>query len=400
MLGASIYILVGTRSSSANGPLGMILSTSANSVIGKLARDDNPLYVKPYSWLIADFIRGAFGNEFSMGIARLVKRGIANPLKLRKLVTEEVVRHNIGRELNKLYHSRGNKRSWNPRGIDIFSEDWDNLVILDALRYDAMRAAIDRRGLEWNITSRISRGSQTPEWLYANFAGRQLYDVVYVSASAMPQYLGVENGDSKRQQRYGFNLDVHELRNIWMDPPEQAVETFIERDEADMVLPAETMIEPALEAVEDHPDKRILIHITQPHDPYLGETGRSLYDDVDAPWQAKLTGDLNVPVSTLREAYRENVDMAVEAAAELVEKMPGKTVVSSDHGEHLLDRAGPIPTREFLHPDKVYTDELVKVPWVEFEGRRREITAEPPVAQADETKNRTTEEQLNALGYL
>ncbi|NHN60121.1 MULTISPECIES: hypothetical protein [Halorussus] len=336
-----------------------------------------------------------------MEIGRFVKRGLLNPLKIRKVLTHKSVRRNVGREVNKIYHSRANQRPWNPVGIDIFAEDWDNLIILDACRHDAMQNAIKRHNLDWNLDSRISRGSQTPEWLYANFSNRQLHDVVYVTASSMPHYLGVQNPTTPRQHEYGFNLDVHDLINVWASPPEEAIDTYVDRAEIDVVLPAKSMIEPAVNAVEEYPDKRIIVHIVQPHDPYWGETGQQLHKQSASPWHDKLDGTLDEPVEKLREAYRENVDLAVNAAKTISKQISGKTVISADHGEYLYERSSPIPVREVLHPNKTYTDVLVKVPWVELEDERREVLEEQPVKDyRREQKNGKTQEQLAALGYI
>jgi hypothetical protein len=75
----------------------------------------------------------------------------------------------IAREMNILYHSRLRTRRFNPHGIDIFEEDWDNLIILDACRYDALRAVLPEYDLDGALESRISRGSATPEFLRGCF---------------------------------------------------------------------------------------------------------------------------------------------------------------------------------------------------------------------------------------
>jgi len=58
-----------------------------------------------------------------------------------------VVRHTVGRRINTLYHSRLGSRIGNPQGIDIFGQDWDNLIILDARRYDEFSKAKRRHQL-------------------------------------------------------------------------------------------------------------------------------------------------------------------------------------------------------------------------------------------------------------
>ncbi|MFC7028075.1 hypothetical protein ACFQH8_12520 [Halomicroarcula sp. GCM10025710] len=86
------------------------------------------------------------------------------------------------REVNRLYHTRLGRQTGNPRGIDIFEEDWDNLLILDACRYDMFE---EQHSLPGRLESRISKSSHTSEFLQSNFADRDLRDTVYVTASPM-----------------------------------------------------------------------------------------------------------------------------------------------------------------------------------------------------------------------
>lgn len=70
---------------------------------------------------------------------------------------------------------------YNTRGTDIFEDEgWDNLVILDACRYDAFSEQTPSRG---TLESRESRGSASEQFIQGNFTGKTLYDVVYVSAN-------------------------------------------------------------------------------------------------------------------------------------------------------------------------------------------------------------------------
>jgi hypothetical protein len=80
--------------------------------------------------------------------------------------------------------------------------------------------------------------------------------------------------------------------------------------------------------------------------------------------------------------------------------LPGKTVVSSDHGELLGERLSPIPLRAYGHPMGIYMDELVKIPWhVHETGNRKRILAEPPSERLDMDEGEV-ESQLRNLGYV
>lgn len=67
-------------------------------------------------------------------------------------------------------------------GIDIFERDWDNLIILDACRFDIFARVNE---IEGSLEAVRSRGSSTSEFIRENFAGRQFYDTVFVSSNTM-----------------------------------------------------------------------------------------------------------------------------------------------------------------------------------------------------------------------
>ena len=82
-------------------------------------------------------------------------------------------------KMNKLW-GRTVVGEMNPEGIDVFAEDWDNLIILDACRKDALEQMIELDGV---FESRISRGTSTLHFLQSNFQDRILHDAVYVTAN-------------------------------------------------------------------------------------------------------------------------------------------------------------------------------------------------------------------------
>jgi hypothetical protein len=87
-------------------------------------------------------------------------------------------------------------------------------------------------------------------------------------------------------------------------------------------------------------------------------------------------------------------------------ELPGKSVVTSDHGQLIGERGFPVPFKEYGHPNGIYSEELVKVPWHVYQnGKRKGIIAESPEKATYETKDSDeldakTEEHLKNLGYL
>jgi len=294
-----------------------------------------------------------------------VRRGLENPAY-------------FGRELNRLYHRRFYQCDFNPDGVAVVDEDWDNLVILDACRYDDFA---DLHTLPGELQARESRGSHTVEFLQGNFAGRQLLDTVYVTAS--PQFHFKQ-----------IDAQFHAVENVWDSEHWDA--------DAGTVRP-ETMADCTRSMVERYPNKRLIIHFVQPHYPFIGEEsgfGGSLTDSeaIDI-WGRLMKGTAEVSPTAIRRAYRQNLETALPSVRETLDALNGRTVVTADHGNMFGERATPFPIREWGHPPGVYTEQLVRVPWLVHEGERRDIRASSAIASETGAESDPTE-QLRQLGYL
>lgn len=329
-------------------------------------------------------------------------RPIYSLKRVPSLVTDKAFRHSVGRRLNQVWHTKNSTYQYNKDGVDIFEEDWDNLVILDSCRFDYFKEAKQTHNLPGRLEHRTSRGSQTPEWLKANFDGKTLHDTVYVSASVIPYHVGVENfqDGTPFQQKYSFKLDVHDLVNLWEDPPTEAIEVYNESRIADYVIPADVTANRAIKIQENYPNKRMIIHIVPPHLPYLGPTGEDIHKESATPWMDTYNGKHSFSYETLEQAYHENVDHAVSAAKQLISELVGKTVVTADHGEFLFDRSSPLPVMEYLHPAQTYVDELVKIPWLIVDSNERKSIEPDPPKNISGTDQSDSHKQLEALGYL
>lgn len=300
-----------------------------------------------------------------------LRRALANPAR-------------IGLECNRLYHHRGHLRDYNPAGTDVFEEDWDALIVLDACRYDLFARRSTLPGI---LETRRSRGSSTVEFLRGNVADRDLRDTVYVTAN--PQL-----------HRYRDELDArfHEVVHVWMEDGWN--------EEHGTVLP-ETTTEYAREAAERYPNKRLLVHYLQPHYPFIDadmEFDRGHVDetgDEDVFWLRLTDGRLDVDPSTIWDAYARNLDRALPHVESLLSALEGRTVVTSDHGNMIGERAFPLPMRIWGHPKGIHLDPLVTVPWLVVDGgRRREIVAEDSTADERAVADEIVTDRLADLGYV
>lgn len=305
-----------------------------------------------------------------------VKRG------LRRGVDTPAV---FAREFNRLYHRRLFGRDFNTRGVDIPEADWDNLLLLDACRYDCFRLHHDLPG---RLEHRESRGSHTVEFLKANFGGRDLMDTVYVTSS--PQLY---------RWREDIDAQFHAVTHVWKAEGWDA--------EYNTVLPR-TMGKYAREAAEEYPHKRLIVHFMQPHYPFIKRgrelsTGRLMDPDgtEEDLWGKLMRDELDVSKDYLWDAIRDNLKAVLPTVETLLEDLPGRTVVTSDHGNMVGERSSPIPVREWGHPPGIYTEELVTVPWLVYEkGPRKEVFEESQTSSNDSIAEETVTNRLQELGYV
>jgi hypothetical protein len=270
-------------------------------------------------------------------------------------------------------------------GIDIIDEDWDTLILLDACRVDDFREAHQLSG---RLETRISRGVDSNQFVQRNFLDRELHDTVYVTANPHVNRL---NGD--------------EFHKTITDP--------IERFDPDIgAVRSEIVTEAAIRAHREYPNKRIIVHFMQPHDPPLGNTAERLREEYqisgpisdDTPSDQDrimdLVADGEITTDEARTAYRETLKIVLEEVESLLNMISGKVVISADHGEHFGEQPYPLLGELYEHYRNPRTIELCKVPWFITDGStRRNITAGEAEADTSTVAEETITEQLEALGY-
>jgi len=273
----------------------------------------------------------------------------------------------------------------------VIAEDWDNLVILDACRYDLFADVLEDHPLPGTLSTRIAMDSGTPGFLSSNFGGGTFHETVYVTANP---YVDT---DLDRDR-------FHAVDSVWRDGWDTELGT---------VRP-ETMVERVLAAAETYPDKRIVAHFLQPHAPFVGETrlgeretfairqialGESGARRRDrTPFERLGAGELTH--EEVWRAYRDNLDVAFPAVERLLGSLPGRTAVTADHGNAFGEFAKPFPIRVYGHPLGILIPALIEVPWlVSDNGERKAIRAAEPDDDRTTTEDESTD-RLRALGYV
>lgn len=261
--------------------------------------------------------------------------------------------------------------------VDYRNEDWDNLIVLDACRYDTFEK---KNTLEGELSKVYSNASHTWNFLKNNFRNDNS-DTVYVTGSPMTT---------------GYEKYFHKLIHVWKDNW---------NDEKRTVLPKD-ITEAALKASKDFPDKKLIVHYMQPHYPFIGDKADDIdvmgsfeYGSRDEPsiWERMQFEDLDR--DKVIEAYEQNLEVAMPEVERLVEELEGKTVVTADHGNVFGKKIGLSPMKVFGHPMGVADRELRSVPWLEIDSTdRREVKSEENESDNDH-EDEEIKEKLADLGY-
>jgi len=287
------------------------------------------------------------GRQRGIALYDLPKRLLANLQERGVAGTADALSRLVGAEI---WHRFGT-------GIDVMRADWDNLIILDALRGDICREYAPD---DWNVETVQSPATHSWSYMTKQYGNRDLHDTVMISA----------------------NPFVNDL------PPSTFYALYYVRPDDGSVSRPSEVTEVALDAIVTHPSKRVVIHYMQPHGPYLHRDDPYPQYPFD---RARRTGDLEA----LRADYVANYRLVQSSVIDLLPHLRGLTVVTADHGEALGESYRGL--RRFEHGHAI--PEVYRVPWVEFtNGKRRVITAEAPLQQIaiDEDQRR---QQLAALGY-
>lgn len=270
-------------------------------------------------------------------------------------------------------------------GIDVMRKDWDNLILLDACRYDLFKECTTFKG---DLSREVSQGYNSWDFIQENFEGRQLHDTVYVTANPHVELLDED-----------VFYTIESVLDKW-DP------------QTGTVLPQD-VTEAATNAQDEYPNKRLIVHYMQPHMPHLGETAKGYDEKVGVSgWDQflfheelgrkkegtslfQLYHQGQVSRSELIQSYKETLKIAESHVKELVNELTGKTVVSSDHGENL----GGSPYGISLTGHTQESKECRFVPWLELPfDERKSITEDPPIG-FEHLADEIVQNRLADLGY-
>jgi hypothetical protein len=282
-------------------------------------------------------------------------------------------------------------------GTNVFSRDWDVLVILDTCRVDALQEASNE--YKWlppgdKIGSIFSTGSATKEWIAATFTERyreEIENTVYVTSTSQSKRVLEDRVFPEDQEGIWAPTNwqtveataLHELVNAW----EYA------RPEIGFGLHPAILTDIAIEEYRTREPDRMIVHFAHPHHPFGLDAvmeNREMTMAEEKPFDYLMQGGNRDEVW---ELYMRKLEIALPYVGRLLSAVDApKAVISADHG----DAFGEFSF--YSHPFCAPIPSIRKVPWAEFE-RPGEDDYEPRFDRSLTTKKRGAETLLRDLGY-
>lgn len=227
--------------------------------------------------------------------------------------------------------------------LDIFEEEWDNIILIDSCRQDIFEEITGYEG------KRVSKASSTPGYIHRNFSAGSFNDIVYIAAN--PQF-----GDDRFRELTG--RDPEEVFHAIFQP------FYDDWDTDDNCIKGEPVIRDIRTAKKLFPDKKIFVHFLQPHHPFLKKDFDTFGMKQDFTknyknsyvWKEVRKG--NISEEELLDGYKKNIRYARKFFEEAAEILEGTTYLTSDHG-NLVGEQG-----QYGHPANRKEKPLREVPWV------------------------------------
>lgn len=275
---------------------------------------------------------------------------------------------------------------------DIYEDEWDILVVLDACRYDYLEKKY-QNFFDGELKQRKSKASNTGEWLSKTFADQ--YNFTYISSNPYINSFGLSLKECNPKFDYNWKATDHfsKIIDVWFNRWDQEIGT---------VLPKEVNM--AYFKNKKDGNKKIL-HYLQPHLPYLSRDSIGSWENTffrikrKAGKQKEITkrlsrwirprlrnylGKMNYwklrrilglkprnPFENawrkqdnkeLKKHYEKNLETVLETVKNLVEEINKKIIITADHGESFGEKG------IWGHPPEKETKALKTVPWLKIDS--------------------------------
>lgn len=297
-------------------------------------------------------------------------------------------------------------------GTNILDRDWDVCIILDTCRVDALRRVADEYDFLTDVSSVLSLGGSSPEWMINTFDVSRR-DVLgrtgYLTANAWtervlfdrlrPQNKYSDFSILRRLVRFGhWDLidpdHLARLEKIWEYVPteDQLTEDMDPGDQMPGGAPPRYVTDRAISVARSGDCDRLILHYMQPHAPYVSavvNNDRELKTAESEPFEfLRETGDRQ----RVWEAYLDELRYVLDSVAVLLRNLSAdKVVITADHGEAFGEWGVYNHWSGSVHPH------VRRVPWAVTSAT--DTGSYEPEVDMTRREDQSVDDQLKALGY-
>jgi hypothetical protein len=282
-------------------------------------------------------------------------------------------------------------------GENVFTREWDVLIVLDTCRFDALQLMSNEYDFLNNISSIYSVGGASVEWIMCTFSQRfadKISSTAYLSNNPYAEKVLEESFlihpevpslkfDTVKAERLGA------LEHIWKY---KGLEREATAGHAEGYIPPRYVTDRGIAVGRTNKYNRIILHYMQPHSPYTSNAikqGRELEIHERHPFDyLRKGGERNIVFGSYLDDLRNVLD---EIEILLKNINAEKVVISADHGEAFGEYNGYAHTMGSLNPF------VRKVPWANTTATDQHTRI--PEIEPTESSKRDIDELLAALGY-
>lgn len=281
-------------------------------------------------------------------------------------------------------------------GMNMYSQDWDLMIILDTCRVDALKQLSSEYSYLNDISSIWSVGSSTPEWTINTFNKNNLEEInktAYIVSSGYAGYV-------IRDRIFHPNKDI-EFKEQWGVATPSDFKYYEESWDAGNQVQGYPIPDNTTQRAVDvyrnvNPD-RMVVHYFSPHSPFTYREIRgegSMREFEKNPFEILRNGEGEI--EEIWESYLDQLRVVLDSLKSLLNNVDAeKVIISADHGEAFGEMGLFEHRAGMIHPV------VKKVPWAVTTATDNQ-TLIPHVEKSSQRSREKTEveDNLKHLGYI
>ncbi|WP_227379081.1 hypothetical protein [Haladaptatus halobius] len=265
-------------------------------------------------------------------------------------------------------------------GKNIYEEEWDLLIIVDACRLDLMQQISINFDYINTVDSIRSVDSTTAFWMKKTFNSK------YCSKISKTAYVCGNPFSAEQLDANSFGKLIEVWKSEWQTPG---------------TVPPRAITDQTIKIAREENHDKIITHYMQPHCPFIPAPELMMQKEVDKwgeqdnrdVWEKFRDGDIDE--ETLWDGYQKNLKHVLKDVKILLDNIDAqKVIITSDHGNAVGEWG------IYGHPPNSPLSCLRQVPFIETEAIDNKNYEPEFKSETDGEDKLSRDERLRALGYV